>query len=127
MQPFYKMMHVKSTFDFWVRAHQNCSQRHPITHTYLSTHATNCYRLGHEGVKGRSPCLWPQLISCSVVFYVMPHSPRILCSLQRQINTPNHSHYGINGHVFVWESSRVPCRIYMCPGCTLFCVYEHFA
>lgn len=56
---------------------------------YHSTQATNCNRLEDEVVKWRSPCVWPWLISHNVVLYVMPCSPRTLCSLQRVINTLN--------------------------------------
>lgn len=67
-----------------------CTHSAMLHHTlYHSTQATNCNRLEDEVVKWRSPCVWPWLISYNVVFYVMPCSPRTLCSLQRVINTLN--------------------------------------
>lgn len=69
-----------------IYTHRGATPRHTL---YRSTHATNCNRLENEVVKWRSPCVWPLLISCNVVFYVMPCSPRTLCSLLRLINTLN--------------------------------------
>lgn len=81
---FSQVLHMKVLWDERVHAH-----RLPEHTLYLPSHATNCNRLDHEAVKWRSPCVWPRLISSNVVFYVMPCSPRTLCSLQQLINTLN--------------------------------------
>lgn len=106
------------------------TQRNPGTHTYLSTHATNCNRLDQEAVKWRSPCVWPQLISCNVVFYVMPHSPRTLCSLQPLINTLNqmvsiwHPWACLCICLCVWVCTCVPSRISFCYCFRLLCMWS---
>ena len=109
---FFCFWNLPATFTFYQHLVAGVNfpptQRNTTAHTYLSTHATNCNRLDHEAVKWRSPCVWPQLISCNVVFYVMPRSPRTLCSLQRLINT-------LNQTVSLWHPWACVCvSVWVC-------------
>lgn len=121
---------------------QGATPRHTL---YRSTHATNCNRLENEVVKWRSPCVWPLLISCNVVFYVMPCSPRTLCSLLRLINTLNQTvplwhpwacvrvritqdlflctTQGVFFWVYMWTFRMISSEGVQCLACVCVCVW----
>lgn len=95
MQPYYILisyfpdMYLRNLF--LVPSQSNQKPAEMLKHTFISLPVRLIVTgWGARGaVKRRSPCVWPQLISRNVVFYVMPRSPRTLCSSQQLINALN--------------------------------------